>query len=83
MIKDIVFTKEEKEHIVHKIKHYFNKELDEDIGQFDAEFLLAFFGKEIGPHYYNKGLQDAQKVIELQMDNMKETLYTMEEPTHL
>ena len=79
---DITFTKEEKEHLVQKVKKYFNQELDEEIGQFDAEFLLEFFSKEIGSYYYNKGLQDAQKVVELQMDTMKETLYTMEEPTY-
>jgi len=66
--------------MVHKIKVYFNRELGEEIGQFDAEFLLEFFGKEIGPHYYNKGLQDAARVIESQTDAMKEALYTMEEP---
>jgi len=79
-VKSVTFTKEQKAHIVHKIKDYFSQELGEEIGQFDAEFLLEFFGKEIGPHYYNQGLQDAAKVIELQTDVMKEALYTMEEP---
>lgn len=80
MIKDVTFTKEEKEHIVQKIKNYFIQELDDEIGQFDAEFLLAFFGKEIGPYFYNHGLRDAVTLIESQSDVMKETLYTMEEP---
>ncbi len=81
-MEQIQLTKEEKEHIVQKIKNYFTLELDDEIGQFDAEFLLDFFGKEIGPYFYNKGLQDAQKVLESQMDAIKETLYTMEEPTN-
>ena len=80
-MKKIKFTKEQKEHIVHKIKHYFNKELDEEIGQFDAEFLLEFFGEEIGPYYYNQGLHDAAGIIESQMDVLREVFYTMEEPT--
>jgi len=79
-VKNIEFTKEQKEHMVYKIKHYFNRELGEEIGQFDAEFLLEFFGKEIGPYFYNHGLQDAQVAIESQMDTLKEVLYTMEEP---
>ena len=76
----IEFTKEEKEHIVYKIKHYFNTELEKEIGQFDAEFLLDFLGKEVGPYFYNRGLQDAQAAMESQMDTLKEVLYTMEEP---
>ncbi len=79
-MKKIEFTKEQKNHLVYKIKHYFQKELNEEIGQFDAEFLLAFFGNEIGPYYYNQGLQDATKMIEEQTDRTKESLYTMEEP---
>jgi uncharacterized protein (DUF2164 family) len=52
---EISFTKQEKELLVHKLKHYFTEELDQDIGQFDAEFLLDFFGKEMGIYYYNRG----------------------------
>jgi uncharacterized protein (DUF2164 family) len=80
-VKQVTFSLEQKAHIVYKIKHYFNTELDEEIGQFDAEFLLEFFGNEIGAYYYNKGLQDATEVIGSQTDVMKEALYTMEEPT--
>jgi len=79
-VKNIEFTKEQKEHIVHNIKHYFNKEFGEEIGQFDAEFLLEFFSTQIGPYFYNRGLQDAQAAAESQMDALKEALYTMEEP---
>jgi len=78
----IKFTKEQKEHIIQKIKHYFNQELREEIGQFDAEFLLEFFGKEIGSYFYNRGLHDAHGMIESQIDIIKEAIYTMEEPTY-
>ena len=70
---------EQKAQIIYKIKHYFNKELGEEIGQFDAEFLLEFFLKEIGSYFYNRGLQDAQGVMDSQMDGLKEVLYMMEE----
>ena len=80
-MKKVTFSTEEKAHIVHKIKGYFNRELGEEIGQFDAEFLLEFFSEEIGPYFYNRGLQDAAHIIETQTDAMKDTLYTMEEPT--
>ena len=74
------WSEEQKSDIIHKIKRYFVEELDEDIGQFDAEFLLEFFGNEIGPYYYNQGLQDAGRLIAQQADVIQEALYTMEEP---
>lgn len=80
-MQEISFTNEEKEQKVQKIKNYFIQELGDEIGQFDAEFLLEFFGQEIGPYYYNKGLQDAGKVIESHVDGIKDSLYTMEELT--
>ena len=50
-MSNIEFTKDEKELLVQKLKHYFTNELDQDIGQFDAEFLLEFFSKEIGVYH--------------------------------
>ncbi|MDH3528768.1 MAG: DUF2164 domain-containing protein, partial [Acidobacteriota bacterium] len=44
-MEEIEFTKEEKDAIVAKIKGYFESELDQEIGQFDAEFLLGFFSQ--------------------------------------
>ena len=77
----IEFTKEEKELIVQKIKLYFNDELDQEIGQFDAEFLLDFFSEEIGPRFYNQGLRDARAVLETKLENIDEALYEIEKPT--
>ncbi|MBU2964614.1 DUF2164 domain-containing protein [Amphritea sp. 2_MG-2023] len=62
-MSEIKFTKDETDRIVTKVKRYFNDELDQDIGGFEAEFLLDFFAKEIGPYFYNRGLIDAQKVF--------------------
>ncbi len=78
-MKKIEYSPAQKAHFVSKIKTYFAEELNDEIGQFDAEFLLDFFGDLIGSAYYNHGLQDALGVIESQTDRMKETLFAMEE----
>jgi uncharacterized protein (DUF2164 family) len=82
-MEKIEFTNSQKEYIVQKIKLYFERELNDEIGQFDAEFLLDFFAKEIGGHFYNRGLQDAQTEMESQMDSFKEAIYTMEHVTEV
>ena len=80
-MSDIEFTHEEKEILVRKIQHYFQKELSEEIGGFDAEFLLDFFSKEIGPYHYNRGLHDARTMIEEKTQNIVQTFYEMEKAT--
>ena len=45
---NIEFTSQEKEQLVDKIQHYFLKELDQELGQFDADFLLDFFSEQMG-----------------------------------
>ena len=60
----IEFSKQEKEIIIGKVQLYFTEKLDQDIGQFDAEFLLDFFSEEVGAYFYNRGLLDAQAVLE-------------------
>ena len=59
----IEFSKQEKAIIIDKIQLYFKEELDQDIGQFDAEFLLDFFSEEVGAYYYNRGIYDAQAIV--------------------
>ena len=77
----IEFSKEEKEVLVRKIQLYFNEELEQKIGQFDAQFLLDFISEEIGPYYYNRGLYDAQAVLESRLESISEAIYEIEKPT--
>lgn len=78
---EIEFSAAEKDAIVPKIKHYFREELDQDIGRFDAEFLLNFFAEEVGAYFYNRGLYDAQAVLEERLQNINEAIYEIEKPT--
>lgn len=78
---EISFTNEERDVICRKIQLYFQEELEREIGQFDAGFLLDFFAKEIGPYFYNRGLYDAQAVLESRLENIAEAIYEIEKPT--
>ncbi|MFY0640756.1 MAG: DUF2164 domain-containing protein [Bermanella sp.] len=66
--------------IVDKLKTYFDQELQQDIGQFDAEFLLDFFAKEVGVFFYNKGIEDAKEVIDDQFQSIDMALMEIEQP---
>jgi len=77
----IEFSKDEKEAIVRKIQLYFKEELDQEIGSFDAQFLLDFFAEEVGAYFYNRGLYDAQAVLEKRMESISEAIYELEKAT--
>jgi uncharacterized protein (DUF2164 family) len=77
---EIKFTREEKEALTRRIQQYFEKELDQEIGGFEAEFLLEFISKEIGAYYYNKGLQDAKTIFDVKYEEISESIYDAEKP---
>lgn len=80
-MSEISFTREERDIICRKIQLYFKEELEQEIGQFDAGFLLDFFAGEIGAYFYNRGLYDAQAILETRMESVAEAIYEIEKPT--
>lgn len=75
-MSDVEIARDDIERVVVKIKAYFNDELDQSIGGFEAEFLLDFFCKEIGPYFYNQGLSNAYALF---MDKNEELGYLIQE----
>lgn len=80
-MKPIEFNAQEKDILVDKIKTYFEAELNQEIGQFDAEFLLDFFSEKVGGYYYNHGLADAQLAIRSKLDDIESEIDSLEKPT--
>ena len=74
----IELSKEDISVMVDKLQTYFDDELNQEIGQFEAEFLLDFFSKEIGAHYYNPGLHDARAIFESKIESIDEEIYSIE-----
>ncbi|WP_051534356.1 DUF2164 domain-containing protein [Deefgea rivuli] len=46
------------------IQRYCSEELDTDIGELQASFLLDFILREIGPHIYNQAISDRASAID-------------------
>lgn len=74
----IEFSLQQKQALVDKIQRYFDNELEQEIGQFDAEFLLDFFATEIGPAFYNQALLDAQSALESKLDDVRYAIQDLE-----
>ena len=67
---DIELSREQTDHLISKIKDYFEQELDQDIGGFEAEFLIQFLAREVGPYFYNRGLTDAQVLLNEKIEDL-------------
>jgi uncharacterized protein (DUF2164 family) len=76
----IEFSKDEKEMMIQKVKMYFGEELNQDIGNFDAEFLIDFFAEEMGGFFYNRGLYDAETMISEKVSEISDLLLQLEKP---
>jgi uncharacterized protein (DUF2164 family) len=78
---EIKFSRDQKVAIVSDIQSYFEKELNQEIGDFDAEFLLDFFSEKVGGVYYNQGLNDARRLLDAKLDTITESFYELEKIT--
>lgn len=79
-MKEIEFSKDQKERMVDKVKSYFSDELQQDIGGFEAEFLIDFLARELGPYFYNRGLFDAQQVFNEKNEEAGYVIQELEKP---
>ena len=79
-MEKIKFTKEEKDLMVKKVQLYFREELEQDLGGFDAEFLIDFFSEEMRAFFYNRGLYDAEAAINGKVSEISDLLIQLEKP---
>jgi uncharacterized protein (DUF2164 family) len=75
---DIKLSPDNKAELIGKLQDYFDHELDHELGQFDADFLVDFITKEFGNIYYNQGLHDAQAILESRIDSLVEAIAELE-----
>ncbi len=59
----LTLEREERDDAANRLRAYFERERGEELGELGATLLLEFIAEEIGPHFYNKGLRDAQSYI--------------------
>ncbi|WP_394250426.1 DUF2164 domain-containing protein [Vibrio profundi] len=74
----IELDKKQQQLMTQELQRYLQDELDVEIGQFDADFLVEFISKKFGAVYYNQGLKDAQSVMERKMMDIADEIYEIE-----
>ena len=75
----IQLDSKQKYELTDALQKYLQDEIDIEVGQFDTEFIVDFISKKFGAIYYNKGIEDAQKVMERKMLDIADELYEIEQ----
>lgn len=76
----IKFSREETAAMVRDIQDYFREELESEIGNIPAEMLMDFFSEQVGAYYYNRGLYDAQAILQKKLDDINDAIFEIERP---
>lgn len=80
-MKPIELSKDARAAATGRLRDYFRKELDQELGQLPAEMLLDFISNEIGGVFYNRGVHDAQQLVQQKAEDIVEALYGLERAT--
>ncbi len=77
---NLKLDKDTRARVNQQIRQYLSDELDTDIGNMEADFLIDFLTSSLGASFYNLGLKDTQALITRKMDDINDELYGMEQP---
>ena len=58
----------------------FRVALHQELGSFQAEFLIDFFAEEMGGFFYNRGLYDAETLMTEKLADISDSLLILEKP---
>ena len=71
----IELSKMEKADIIYSIQKFFREELETEISEMRAGFLLNYFMKEIAPFAYNNGVKDAESYFRGKVEDLSATCF--------
>lgn len=71
----ITLNKEQMADAIPAVQRYVEEELDLEIGELKARFLIEFLAKEIGPHAYNQGVDDAEAYFRAKLEDLRGTCF--------
>jgi len=71
----IELTKQEIADVIPSIQKFFREELDEELSEMRAGFLLNYVMKEIAPFAYNRGVKDAESYFRAKIEDLSATCF--------
>ncbi|HJL74733.1 MAG: DUF2164 domain-containing protein [Candidatus Marinimicrobia bacterium] len=77
----INISRKNKDKIVQDLQEWFQENLDQEIGNLDAEFLTDFFTENVGGVYYNQALIDVHTLINEKTESLADNIYDLTKDT--
>ena len=74
----IELRKEQRTDSIQSLEQHLREELETEVGEMQAGFLLDYFLKEIAPVVYNQGVVDAQRYFIEKTEDLTCTLFEEE-----
>jgi uncharacterized protein (DUF2164 family) len=71
----IELTKADVAAIIPSLQKFFREELDHDLSEMRAGFVLSYIMQEIAPFAYNRGVQDAESYFRGRVEDLPGTCY--------
>jgi len=62
------------------LRHFFHRQFDSEISDFQAEQLIDFFVHALGAPVYNQAIRDAQGFVQDKLTDLEGEFYEPEEP---
>ena len=77
----INISRRNKDKIIQDLQEWFQENLDQEIGNLDAEFLTDFFTENVGGLYYNQALKDVHTLIYEKTESLADSIYDLTKDT--
>lgn len=74
----IELSKQQRDELIPSIRRYLREELDQEVSEMRAGFLLDYVMGEIAPLAYNRGVRDAEAYLRAKVEDLPGTCFAEE-----
>ena len=71
----IELKKQEIADLIPSLQKYFREDLEQELSELQAKFLLKYILKEIAPYAYNQGVNDAESYFRSKLEDLSGTCF--------
>ena len=75
----IKLSEERREDLSTAVRQLFQDEFERDLSDFQAQRLIDFFMRQLGPPVYNQAIQDARAYVLTKLEDIDGEVYEPEE----
>ena len=71
----IVLSDARREHILRLLQGFYQEAFDRELSAYQAERLLEFFSRHLGPTLYNQAIADARRFVQSRLEDLDAEYY--------